>query len=80
MKNMGIYVGKEKNAMRLGFCSKSGDIIELMLRPQWWVDCQDVALKCINSIRTRKLVIKPKEYTKNWYYWLQNIKDWCISR
>ena len=33
MKDLGIYVGKEKNEMRLGLCSRSGDVIELMLRP-----------------------------------------------
>ena len=39
MKDMGIYRGTEKNVMRIGFCSRSGDVIEPMLRPQWWVDC-----------------------------------------
>jgi valyl-tRNA synthetase len=33
MKDMGIYVGKKANEMRLGFCSRSGDIIEPLLRP-----------------------------------------------
>ena len=80
MKNLGIYVGKEKNAMRLGFCSRSGDVIELMLRPQWWIDCQDISKKCIMAIKQKQLSISPKNFTKNWYYWLGSCKDWCISR
>ena len=66
--------------MKLGFCSRSGDIIEPLLRPQWWVDCADIAKKMINVVKTRELTIIPEAYEANWFYWLENIRDWCISR
>ena len=39
LKNMGLYWGKENHKMAIGVCSKTGDIIEPMLKPQWYMNC-----------------------------------------
>lgn len=39
MKKLGIFKGKKKNPMRLGFCSRSKDVIEPIIKPQWYLDC-----------------------------------------
>jgi valyl-tRNA synthetase len=60
--------------------SKSGDIIEPILKPQWWVDCKPLAEEAIKRSRAGELLIQPKTSENEWYRWLENIQDWCISR
>ena len=66
--------------MRLGKCSRTGDIIEPMLKPQWWVNCSGMAQRATDAVRTGELKIMPKEHEKTWFRWLDNIRDWCVSR
>lgn len=77
---LGHYIGKEKNPMSLGFCSRSGDVIEPFLKPQWWVSCKNLAERACLAVRDGSLKIFPDIYRDNWFNWLENIQDWCISR
>lgn len=76
----GLIMGKKPNPMRLGKCSKSGDIIEPMLKPQWYVDCKDMAKRSVDAVRNKELIIQPESHERTWFEWLENIQDWCISR
>jgi len=78
--------------------SKSGDMIEPVLKPQWWVNCKPLAEEVIRvrlpffrlqpfsltlpfqRTRAGELEINPKQSENEWYRWLENIQDWCISR
>lgn len=42
MKKLGLYRKKEVNKMRLGLCSRSKDVIEPLLKPQWYINCQTI--------------------------------------
>lgn len=66
--------------MVLGLCSRSKDVIEPILRPQWYVNCQDIAKEMIEKVKTQELRLIPQEQDKNWFKWMGEIKDWCISR
>ena len=66
--------------MRLGICSRSGDILEPMITPQWYVNCSDMAKRSTDAVRNGELKIVPAEHEKTWFAWLDNIRDWCISR
>ena len=66
--------------MSLPICSRSGDFVEPRLIPQWWLDCKDMAAKSVEAVCNGSLDIQPKEHEKIWYHWLNNIKDWCLSR
>ncbi|CDO68942.1 hypothetical protein BN946_scf185000.g85 [Trametes cinnabarina] len=68
LKDLGLYVETKDNPMQIPICSKSGDIIEPILKPQWW------------RTRAGELHITPKPSESEWYRWLENIQDWCISR
>jgi len=59
MTEMGIIKGKRPNEMRLGICSKSNDIIEPYLKPQWYVDCKDLARRSCDAVRNKELLIVP---------------------
>jgi valyl-tRNA synthetase len=80
LKEKGLWVGKKSHAMRLGFCSRSKDIIEPYLKPQWWMNCKDLAAKSVEAVRTGEMKILPEFHHQTWYNWLENIQDWCISR
>jgi len=66
--------------MRLGFCSRSKDVIEPLLRPQWYLSMKEIQPYMIEIVKNKQLKIEPEEYEKNWFDWMENLKDWCISR
>ncbi|KAI0067514.1 hypothetical protein BV25DRAFT_1961213 [Artomyces pyxidatus] len=80
LKDAGLYVETKDNAMQIPICSKSGDVIEPVLKPQWWVNCKPLAEEAIKRTRAGELIITPKQSEADWYRWLENIQDWCISR
>uniref|UniRef100_A0A3Q2W9C7 Valine--tRNA ligase n=1 Tax=Haplochromis burtoni TaxID=8153 RepID=A0A3Q2W9C7_HAPBU len=73
-----LFRGRKAHAMSLPVC-RSGDIIEPLLRNQWFVRCDVMAKKAVQAVEERQLEIIPEYYTKTWKNWLSNI-DWCISR
>ena len=80
LKELGLIGEKTPNPMRLGRCSKSNDIIEPLLKPQWYVDCKDMAKRSVDAVRNKELIITPESHEQTWFNWLDNIQDWCISR
>jgi valyl-tRNA synthetase len=76
----GLFIGKAPNKMRLGLCQRSGDILEPMITPQWYVNCNGMAKRAVDAVLSGQLKIIPAEHEKTWYHWLENIKDWCVSR
>lgn len=66
-KSLGISRGEAVNKMRLGKCSRTGDIIEPMLKPQWWVNCAGMAKRATDAVRSGELRITPDEHKKTWY-------------
>jgi valyl-tRNA synthetase len=80
LQKLGLYHGKVVNKMRLGLCSRSNDIIEPMLSPQWYVNCNSMAKRSVDVVKSGELQILPKIHEETWYRWLDNIRDWCVSR
>eukprot|EP00163_Fabomonas_tropica_P014126 TRINITY_DN257_c0_g1_i2.p1 TRINITY_DN257_c0_g1~~TRINITY_DN257_c0_g1_i2.p1 ORF type:complete len:920 (+),score=298.90 TRINITY_DN257_c0_g1_i2:190-2949(+) len=80
LKEIDQWRGEKDNAMQIPLCSRTGDIIEPMLKPQWWVDCKEMAAKAVSALREGDLEIIPEMHHVTWYNWLENIRDWCISR
>ncbi|KAG6412055.1 hypothetical protein SASPL_124718 [Salvia splendens] len=83
LKEKGLYRGDKNNEMRLGICSRSNDVVEPLIKPQWYVNCKGMAEDGLNAViddKNPKLGIDPKQYVAEWQRWLENIRDWCISR
>ncbi|KAL1916953.1 uncharacterized protein VTP21DRAFT_5150 [Calcarisporiella thermophila] len=80
LKEKGLFVGIKENPMTIPVCSKSGDVIEPLMKPQWWLDCKKMAEDGITAVRNGDLEIKPRTSEQDWFRWLGNIQDWCISR
>ncbi|AEE29190.1 valyl-tRNA synthetase / valine-tRNA ligase (VALRS) [Arabidopsis thaliana] len=83
LQKQGLYRGAKNNEMRLGLCSRTNDVIEPMIKPQWYVNCSMIGKEALDVAITdenKKLEFVPKQYTAEWRRWLENIRDWCISR
>lgn len=80
LKEKGLYIGQEDNEMAIPTCSRSGDIIEPLLKPQWWVSQTSMAKDAIHAVKNGDITISPKSSEAEYFHWLENIQDWCISR
>ncbi|CAD8124442.1 unnamed protein product [Paramecium sonneborni] len=80
MKQLGIYRDKKPNQMRLGLCSRSKDVIEPMIKPQWYVNCQNIKQRMIDVVKNKELILIPSDYENEWFRWMEGLRDWCISR
>lgn len=77
----GLFLHREAHEMTVPVCSRSGDILEPMLKPQWFVKCDRLARRSLELVNDGKLSILPSNpYSTLWNQWLNNIHDWCISR
>lgn len=75
-----LITREEGHAMSLPICSRTGDIIEPMLKSQWWLNCDEMAKKALEATQSRRIEIYPDEASRTWERWLENIKEWCLSR
>ncbi|KAK7256894.1 hypothetical protein RIF29_30453 [Crotalaria pallida] len=83
LQKKGLYRGSENNEMCLGVCSRSNVVVEPMIKPQWYVRCSGMAEQALCAAKddeNKRLEIIPKQYLADWKRWLENIRDWCISR
>jgi len=80
LTEMKLIKGKHPNKMVLQICSKSGDIIEPMVKAQWWINCKEVAKRTMDDVNSGKLKIIPEFQKQTLFTFLENIVDWCISR
>jgi len=81
LKEIGQFHGEQPNKMSIGVCSKSGDIIEPRMKPQWYVDCTDMAKRATDAVRNGELKIGPDKWGERTFFdYLDNIRPWCISR
>lgn len=80
LKEKGLFVEQKENEMVIPICSRSGDVIEPLLKPQWWVSQKDMADAAIAAVRNGDITITPKSSEAEYFHWLENIQDWCISR
>ena len=76
LKTLGHYKGTEDNAMVVPVCSRSKDIIEPLLKPQWYVDTKDMAKRACDVVTKNELKIIPKEHEKTWFRWLEDSRPW----
>uniref|UniRef100_A0A8C3IB48 Valine--tRNA ligase, mitochondrial n=1 Tax=Chrysemys picta bellii TaxID=8478 RepID=A0A8C3IB48_CHRPI len=60
--------------------SRSGDVVENLLKSQWFLRCEEMAQRALEAVESGHLKLTPKFHEKNWRTWLSNISDWCISR
>lgn len=80
LKSKGLYVETKDNPMTVPVCSRSGDIIEPIMKPQWWVNCKPLANAAVEKVLADGMKIEPDASRREFFRWMENIQDWCISR
>uniref|UniRef100_A0A8C2F5Y5 valine--tRNA ligase n=1 Tax=Cyprinus carpio TaxID=7962 RepID=A0A8C2F5Y5_CYPCA len=80
LKDLGQFKEVKDNPMVVPVCSRSKDIVEPLLKPQWYVDCREMGKQAADVVRNGELKIIPDHHLKTWFNWMDNIRDWCISR
>ena len=80
LKEMGLFRGVSETESVLPMCSRSKDIIEPLLKSQWYVNCKEMAEKAVNAVKEKKIKIVPDFHEQTWFHWMEDCHDWCISR
>lgn len=71
---------KESLTHSIGTCYRCGTTIEPLLMPQWYINIKPLAEKAIQAVEEKKIKIVPKRFEKTYFNWMENIRDWNISR
>ena len=64
----------------LPYGDRSGTLIEPYLTDQWFLNVKDLAQEAIGLVKDNKTIFYPKNWTKTFYMWMNEIEPWCISR
>lgn len=80
LKELNLYSKQEDNAMIIPICQRSNDVVEPVLKPQWWMKMTDLAKAADEAVLDGRITIQPETEARRFHFWMQNIQDWCISR
>lgn len=80
LKKAGLYVDKKDNPMTVPLCDKSKDVIEPIMKPQWWMSMKDMAAAALEVVKSGEVKILPESAEKSYIRWMENVNDWCLSR
>lgn len=80
LEKKGLLENVEPHNHSVGHCYRCKTIVEPNLSRQWFVKAKPLADKAIEAVETGKTKIIPESWTKTYYDWMYNIRDWCISR
>ena len=80
LEKEGLLVKIEPHSHSVGHCYRCKSIVEPNLSMQWFVDVKPLAEQAIAAVNDGKTKIIPSNWTKTYFEWMNNIRDWCISR
>ena len=80
LEEIGALVRTEDYTHNIAKCERCKNTIEPKVSEQWFVSMKDLAKRAADSVRAGKTKFIPQRYEKQYFNWLDNIQDWCISR
>jgi len=81
LKSDGQLIKEEEYTTRLGFSQRTNAVVEPRISTQWFVKMKPLAEKALHAVVSGDVKIHPEErFLATYKYWLENVKDWCISR
>ena len=80
LKAAGLLKEVEPLAHNVGTCYRCHQVIEPMVSKQWFVKMEPLAKPAIAAVREGRTKFVPERFEKNYFHWMENIRDWCISR
>ena len=76
----GFLIKVDNYAHNVGTCYRCGSTIEPRVSLQWFVKMEPLAKPAIDAVRDGDIRFVPERFEKNYFHWMENIRDWCISR
>ncbi len=80
LDELGLLVEIEEIEHSVGTHDRCKAAIEPLIKPQWFVAMEELAKPAIKAVKDGEIKLIPERMNKNYYNWLENIRDWCISR
>jgi valyl-tRNA synthetase len=80
MKKAGLVIKTEPYRTTIPRSQRGGEIVEPMISTQWFVTIEPLAKAALEAVKDGRIKIVPERFEKTYFNWLENIKDWCISR
>ncbi|PXV85973.1 valyl-tRNA synthetase [Lachnotalea glycerini] len=80
LKEQGLLEKIEEHSHNVGTHDRCKTTVEPLIKQQWFVKMEELAKPAINALKTGELKFVPERFDKIYLNWLENIRDWCISR
>jgi valyl-tRNA synthetase len=80
LKKRGFLERIEDHHHSVGHCSRCGTVVEPLLSLQWFVKVKPLTIPAIESVKEGRTRFIPKRWENNYFHWMENLRDWCISR
>ena len=80
LEREGLLEKVEPHAHSVGHCQRSGDAVEPIVSLQWFVRIRPLAEPALEAVRDGRIRIVPERFGRVYENWMENIRDWCISR
>ncbi len=80
LQDLGAMVNIEDYTHNVGHCYRCHNSVEPIISKQWFVKMEPLAKPAIDVVKKKSIKFTPERFTKIYYNWMTNIKDWCISR
>lgn len=80
LKELGLLTDQRKHLHAVGHCYRCKTIIEPLLNIQWYVRIESLASEAVRLVKDGKIRLIPEIWDNNYYAWMKDIRDWCISR
>ncbi len=80
MRQAGLVIDEKLYVHAVGHCDRCDTIIEPLISTQWFVRTKPLAEPAIKAVREGTIRIIPERFNKHYFHWMENIRDWCISR
>ena len=80
LERQGLLVSVQEHVHNVGTHDRCHTTVEPMVKSQWFVKMEEMAKPAIESLKSGRLKFVPENYGKTYLHWLEEIRDWCISR
>ena len=80
LKDLGLMEKIEPYKHNVGHCYRCKTVVEPMISKQWFVSMKELAEPAIEAVRSGKTCFVPDRFSRTYFNWMENIRDWCISR
>ena len=80
LEAQGLLVKTVPHEHAVGIHDRCKTTVEPLIKPQWFVRMEEMAKPALEAVKSGKLKLIPERMNKNYYNWLENIRDWCVSR